>query len=191
MKIRKNVTALVLAAVALAAPALAQYPPPVNIPIQNILQETSSWCWAAVAQQIILAAAGSQQTPRQCALVAIANNAPPAVCCSGFNPACVRTGSLEQIQFLIGQFGRHASTIAPPTDPLTLYNTLASNRPIILHIVSGPGTSHVVVLRGMAFIPTPQGVMPVLYINDPMSVFTQPLPYPQLLQLWISAIVIN
>src|SRR4051794_12834935 len=123
--------------------------PPVDIPIQNILQETPAWCWAAVAQQIILAAAGPQQTPQQCALVAIANNADPGVCCSG-NPACVRTGSLEQIQFLIGRFGRHASMIAPPTDPMTLYNTLASHRPIILHIVSGPGTSHVVVLRGMS-----------------------------------------
>jgi hypothetical protein len=190
MRIRKNVVALVLA-VALAAPALAQYPPPVDLPIQNILQETPAWCWAAVAQQIILAAAGPQRTPQQCALVAIANNAPPAVCCSGFNPGCVRTGSLQQIQLLIGQFGRHASAVAPPTDPLTLYKTLASNRPIILHIVSGPGTSHVVVLRGMAFVPTQQGVMPVLYINDPMSVFTQPVSYNDLLRLWISAIVVN
>ncbi|HXO22309.1 MAG TPA: papain-like cysteine protease family protein [Thermoanaerobaculia bacterium] len=173
-----------------SASAFSQYPSPVDIPIQNIPQETPEWCWAAVAQQIILASVGLQQTPPQCALVAMANNAPPEVCCSG-NPACVRTGSVQQIQFLIGRFGRHASSLAPPTDPFTLYNTLAANRPVILQVMSGPGTTHVVVLRGMSFVPTPQGPMPVLYINDPMAIYTQPVPYFNLLRIWVNAIVVN
>ncbi len=58
-------------------------PAPVDIPIQNLTQETEVWCWAAVAQQIILASQGPQATPPQCALVAMANGAAPEACCSG------------------------------------------------------------------------------------------------------------
>ena len=46
--------------------AIAQrLPPPVDIPIQNIHQETPVWCWAAVAQQIILGIRGPANTPPQ------------------------------------------------------------------------------------------------------------------------------
>ena len=187
---RTGVVAFV-AALLVTAIAFAQYPPPVDIPIQNIPQQTPEWCWVAVAQQIILASVGPQQTPPQCALVAMANDAPPQACCSGYNPSCVRTGSMQQIQFLIGQFGQHASSIAPPTDAATLYNTLRSNKPIILQVQSGPGTSHVVVLRGMSFLPTSQGPIPILHINDPMAIYTQPVPYSNLLGIWLDAIVVN
>ena len=73
-------------------------PSPVDVPISNIPQDTPVWCWAAVAQQIIMAIRGPQNTPPQCALVATANGAHPGVCCNGYNPACVRTGSIPQIQ---------------------------------------------------------------------------------------------
>src|ERR1700731_390254 len=96
---RKRRTLIACVALFVTVGAFAQYPPPVDIPIQNLTQGTAEWCWAAVAQQIILASVGPQQTPPQCALVAIANGAPPEACCSGFNPACVRTGSVQQIQF--------------------------------------------------------------------------------------------
>ena len=88
-----------------------QYPPPITLPIQNIPQQTQVWCWAAVAQQIILASQGPANTPPQCALVAMANGANPSVCCSeARNPACVTAGSLQQIQYLIGRFGGQFST---------------------------------------------------------------------------------
>jgi hypothetical protein len=171
--------------------ARAQIPPPVDIPIQNLTQQTQVWCWAAVAQQIILAARGPAATPPQCAMVALANNALPQQCCSGMNPNCIRTGSLEQIQLLIRNFGGSFSTQVPPTDPMTLYRTLASGRPIILHVRSGAMSSHVVVLRGMSFVPTQAGLMPVLHINDPLNFFTQPVPFSQLMASWINAIVIE
>ncbi len=171
--------------------ASAQLPPPVDLGIQNLPQETQVWCWAAVAQQLIMHRRGSAGTPPQCALVAVANGAAPQVCCSGYNPACVRVGSLNQIQFLIAQYGGSYSQIAPPTDPMTLYHTLASGRPIIVHIASGYASSHVVVLRGMAWVPTAWGAQPVLYINDPMAYFTQPIPYQSLVPIWIDAIVVN
>jgi len=182
---------ILLAAIAFAVPARAQLPPPVDIPIANLQQETPVWCWAAVAQQIIFASRGQAGTPAQCALVAMANGAPPQACCGGYNPNCVRVGSLPQIQFLIAQFGGRYSQIAPPADPMALYNTLAGGHPIILHVASGMGASHVVVLRGMWFQQTQFGVEPMLAINDPLSYFTQPVPFSRLMQIWISAIVIQ
>lgn len=184
-------TIAVAVAALLSTGGHAQVPPPVDLGIQNLPQETQVWCWAAVAQQIIMHRRGPAATPPQCALVAMANGAAPQFCCSGYNPTCVRVGSLEQIQYLIGQFGGSYSRIAPPTDPMTLYQTLASGRAIIVHVASGHASSHVVVLRGMAWVPTQWGLQPVLYINDPMSFFTQPVLYTSLVPIWINAIVVG
>ncbi|HEX4498794.1 MAG TPA: papain-like cysteine protease family protein [Thermoanaerobaculia bacterium] len=179
-----------------AAIASAQFPPqqmvpqPVDIPIQNITQQTPVWCWAAVAQQIIAAIVGPNQTPAQCALVENAYGAPPGSCCSGADPRCVTVGSLPQIQTLILRFGGQVSSIAPPTDPMTLYNTLANRHPIILEVQTGPMSTHVVVLRGMSFQQSPYGVQPVLEINDPMSYTTQTVPFASLVGVWRDAIVV-
>ncbi len=176
---------------ALAAPAAqAQVPPPVDLGIQNIPQDTPVWCWAAVAQQIIYALRGPAGTPPQCALVAMASGVHPQQCCQ--MPAnCMRTGQLHEIQNLILAFGGRYSSIAPPADPMTLYQTLASRRAVIMAVKSSPQSGHVVVIRGMAWVPTPMGVQPVLYINDPMSYFTQPVPFVNIMQYWDAAIVVN
>jgi hypothetical protein len=166
-------------------------PAPVDIPIQNLTQETEVWCWAAVAQQIILASQGPQATPPQCALVAMANGAPPEACCSGYNAQCVRTGSLQQIQQLIQQFGGRPTALAPPTDPMTLYGALAQGRPVILALQSGQGSGHVVVVRGMSFVPTANGVEPVLHVNDPMAYYTQPVAFRDVVAMWSDAIVVR
>lgn len=168
----------------------AQVPPPVDLGIQNIPQDTSVWCWAAVAQQIILASSGPSGTPPQCGLVAIASNTPPQYCCQMPTP-CMRTGYLQEIQRLILHFGGRFSSIAPPTDPMTVYQTLASRRAIIMAVQSSPFTGHVVVIRGMAWVPTPIGVQPVLYVNDPMGFFTQPVPFIDILPYWRAAIVVS
>lgn len=174
------------------APANGQTPAPVDLPIQNIPQETQVWCWAAVSQQVIAALKGPQATPPQCALVAMANGAPPQACCGGQNPSCVRTGTLQQIQGLIAQFGGRPSAFATPTDPMTLYNTLANGHAVILALRSGQGSGHVVVVRGMAFQPTADGsVEPVLFVNDPMAYYTQPIPFRNLVNMWESAIIVN
>lgn len=183
---------LIVVVLLTATSALSQpLPPPVDIPIQNVQQETPVWCWAAVAQQIIAAAQGAPATPPQCALVATAYGAPSGACCDFPNPACVRTGSIPQIQGLIAQFGGHYSNYAPPANPMLLYNTLASGHPVILQLQTGPGSAHVVVVRGMSFMQTPMGVQPVLHINDPMAIFTQPVPFAQIVPRWVSAIVVN
>lgn len=175
---------------ALSLEVHAQVPPPIDLGIQNIPQDTQVWCWAAVAQQIILRLRGSSNTPPQCGLVATASNVPPQACCQVPTP-CMRTGGLQEIQALILHFGGHYSSIVPPANPMAVYQTLASGRAIIMAVQSSPFSGHVVVIRGMAWVPTPNGVQPVLYINDPMAYFTQPVPFANILPHWMAAIVIN
>ncbi|ESQ76896.1 papain-like cysteine protease family protein [Asticcacaulis sp. YBE204] len=164
---------------------------PVDLPIENLRQETQVWCWAAVSQQIIAASRGMPQTPSQCALVAMANGQPPEVCCGGQNPNCVTTGSLQQIQGLIQQFGGRTSTYAEPTDAMTLYRTLKMGHAVIIGIDAGQGMGHVVVARGMSFQQTPNGVVPLVHINDPMAYYTQPVPFNQVAAVWRMAIIVN
>ena len=171
-------------------PARAEVLPPVDIQIQNLPQETQVWCWAAVAQQIILRLNGPTATPPQCQLVATAFNLAPQYCCQAPTP-CMTTGSLQQIQALIAYYGGHWSSIAPPTDPMTIYQTLASGRAIIMAVQSSPYSGHVVIIRGMAWVTTTMGVQPVLYINDPMAYFTQPVPFQSIAGYWQAAIVVN
>ncbi len=95
-------------------------PPPVDIPIQNIPQQTEVWCWAAVAQQIIHFKNGPMNTPAQCAMVALSKNTHIPYCCSNFNN-CATTGSLTEIQALLSYFGGSFSSYSPPADPMSLY----------------------------------------------------------------------
>ena len=164
----------------------------VILPIENIPQETDVWCWAAVAQQIVLSLNGPQRTPPQCGMVAIANNAHPRVCCDQHgrfngNPVCRRTGSLQQIQGLIHYFGGRFSSLAPPAHPRVLLDALNKGYAIILQVKSSPWSGHVVVLRGMSVIDG----QPVLHINDPLAYFTQPISFQQLLPYWAGAIVVR
>ena len=43
----------------------------------------------------------------------------------------------------------------------------------------------------MEWVPTAFGAQPVLYVNDPMGYFTQPIPFANLAQYWMSAIVVH
>jgi hypothetical protein len=170
--------------------AAGQVPRPVDLPIANTRQETQVWCWAAVAQQIIMASRGPRATPSQCALVGMAYGRGSQACCQ--NPgSCVTTGSLEQIQGLVRDFGGRGSSVARPTDPMTVYNSLAAGHAIVMAVRSSPYEGHVVVLRGMAWQQTPYGMQPVLFINDPMAYFTQPVPFDNIARYWEAAIVIE
>jgi len=179
---------------AVATEAKQYVPPPIDLGIQNIPQETQVWCWATVAQQVIMWKRGPANTPPQCAMVAIANNAPPQTCCNqtaryNGNPACHITGSTQQIQWLIANFGGSYSSLNPPANPMVLYNTLRSGRPIILQLQSTPFAGHVVVVRGMFF----QGGVPYLIVNDPYGwgTLSQPVPFQNILHMWAAAIAVN
>lgn len=173
-------------------PALPPYaPPPIDLPIQNITQQTSVWCWAAVTQQIMLFKQGPAATPPQCGLVSIAHGANPNYCCSNLRN-CAVTGDIRKIQQLLYYFNGSASSYAPPTDPMTLYQTLAQGQPVIMELSQTyHGITHVVIIRGMGFAQTPMGIIPMLHINDPMSHYTQPVPFQKLAPLWKSSIVVH
>lgn len=164
---------------------------PVDLPIPNLPQETPVWCWAAVAQQIILASKGPEQTPSQCHLVAVANGAPPEVCCVGQDPRCVRTGSIPQIQGLIRQYSGRTSTAAGPADPMTLYRTLQQGHAVILGLQPVQGAGHVVVVRGMSFVDTPAGAEAVVHLNDPMGLQSQAVPFRAIAPYWSGAVIVN
>ena len=174
-----------------------QHPPPVRLYIQNIPQETQVWCWAAVAQQIIYRVRG-HNTPPQCEMVAIANNTHPGFCCNQLgmwngNQSCFTTGNLQQIQYLIAHYGGRYSSIAQPTDPMTIYNALLHGRPIIMSVKESPYSQigHVVVITGMEWIPTLYGIQPVLHVNDPARYFTEPVHFANIAQYWQAAIVVH
>lgn len=163
----------------------------VELPIRNILQETPVWCWAAVSEQIVVSMRGRAATPRQCAMVAVAKNASPAACCQ-YPMNCAVTGGLGDIQNLILYFGGSTSQILPPTDPQTLYGTLASGHPIIMQLqMDQGGMAHVVVIRGMAIVPSAWGPRAFLFINDPLQIYTQPIPFEDIIPMWRVAIVVN
>jgi hypothetical protein len=161
----------------------AQIPPPVDLGISNITQNDPMWCWAAVAQQIIYKING--QAPQQCELVSFAKN---GQCCSY---SCSVPGNFQDIQNLVLRYGGHFSSIAPPANAGILYQTLSNGNPIILYLQTSPQIGHYIVLRGMAWLNTPMGVQPFVYVNDPMSIYPQSMPFSNVVGVWAAAIVIN
>ena len=180
---------LLLGLAAAAAPAAAQMrplPPPVDLGIRNIMQDTDVWCWAAVAQQVIVKRKG--KSPPQCALVAMVHGRYPSFCCPHYE-RCAVAGSLRQIQTLIRNFGQRTTTLSPPTDAMSLYRTLRAGHPIILAI-RGSTTGHVVVLTGMTWTEGADGPEALLHVNDPLRVIPNRLAFRALVPRWQAAIVV-
>jgi Papain-like cysteine protease AvrRpt2 len=172
------------------ASAQVGLPPVVDLGIINIPQQEPEWCWLAVSEQIIRWKRGGQ-SPLQCQMASLADNFPPGVCCLPPNPAiaqiCGRGGALPEIQALIARFGATFSQITPPTDPMTLYQILRAGHPVIVALQETPYAGHVVVVRGMDWL----AGGPVLFVNDPMSYFTQPVPFQSLVFLhWDAGIIV-
>lgn len=177
-----------LVAACLGAAAQAQLPPPVDLGIANIRQETDVWCWAAVAQQVIVKRKG--RSPPQCALVAMVHGRYPSFCCPHYD-RCAVPGSLKQIQVLIRNFGQRATSISPPTDAMSLYRNLRAGNPIILAVRNSPYSGHVVVLTGMSWVQGARGPEAVLHVNDPLQVIPSRLSFRDLLPRWQAAIVVR
>ncbi len=173
-----------------AAPAAAQMrglPPPVDLGIRNIMQDTDVWCWAAVAQQVIVKRRG--KSPPQCALVAMVHGRYPSFCCPHYE-RCAVSGSLRQIQTLIRNFGHRTTTLSAPSNAMSLYRTLRQGHPIIMALRNSQVTGHAVVLTGMTWTEGPKGPEAVLHVNDPLRVLPNRLAYSALAPRWQAAIVV-
>ncbi|MEQ8699155.1 MAG: papain-like cysteine protease family protein [Bauldia litoralis] len=168
-------------------PADRTLPPPVDLGIPNIRQQTKVWCWAAVAQQIIHKKRG--KSPPQCALVAMAQGRYPGFCCPG-HARCAVQGTMAQIRGLIRNFGRRVTEVHPPSGPMVLYRALRAGRPIILALRNGPGTGHVVVLTGMTWVRTTWGRRAILHINDPIGAFPARMRFREIMPRWHAAVVV-
>ncbi|MGF7082952.1 papain-like cysteine protease family protein [Mucilaginibacter sp. UYCu711] len=171
-------------------PAKAQVlnlPPPVDLGIQNISQQDPMWCWAAAAQQVIYWKKGG--APNQCELVAVAKGFNAQYCCTGGQ--CSTPGTFDNIRGLIYNYVGTYSALAAPANPDIIYSTLRNGKAIILYLQTSPTIGHFIVLRGMEWINTPYGVQAIFYVNDPMAIFTKPIPFSNLLSIWRAAIVVN
>lgn len=186
---KKPIALLVFLVLFISAAAPAQtLPKSVHVDVPNHLQETEMWCWAAAAQQII--EWSEKSTMPQCGLVAVANNIHPAVCCAAQSPTCVRTGTMTQVQSLIKMYTGRSSRVINPT-VMSLYAQLTQGKPVIIQVRMSPLTTHVVVLTGMTFVWTRSGAMAILELNDPMSIYTIPVPYSNLSQIIVNALVVD
>src|SRR6478609_6217793 len=113
--------------------------PPVFIPIQNIAQQNSMWCWAAVTEQILTFK--KNISPKQCELVSQVSKAITESCCD--NPSiCNAPGTMQQIQSVLNRFGVKHAMALPMTNPNALYSLLAENHPIILFLQSSRTAEH-------------------------------------------------
>jgi hypothetical protein len=170
-----------------AAAQARTLPPSVDLGIPNIQQQTDVWCWAAVAQQVIIKR--RRQSPPQCALVAMIHGKYPSYCCPNYE-RCHLPGTLEQIQTLIRNFGQRTSALQAPTDAMTLYRTLRAGRPVILALRNSQVSGHVIVLTGMTWVQGARGPEALLHVNDPLNVIPTRMAWRELLPRWRAAIVV-
>ena len=161
-----------------------------DIGVPHIMQESEFWGWAAAAQELLMHKLGPARTPPQCALAAMGYGTPMEVCCSLSSVCLGRTGGLVQIENILSRFGFRFSNLNPPQDATSLYKILESGRPIAAHVSTGVG-AHIIVIRGISFEGSFASTDPVVYVNDPASVYPRTMPFSQLKTIWLNAIAVG
>jgi hypothetical protein len=170
----------------MAAPSL---PPPVQLPVPLVTQETEVWCWLAVTE-MALRYRGDSAAPRQCEIIASASKIPTSLCCN--QPyACARTGSMSEIRLALARFGHVSSEFSPPVNFGVLYRVISDGNPVIIDYESGANSSHVVIARGMMFLTAGDRISPMVLVNDPMASRPLWVPYKELRAKWISSITVG
>ena len=151
--------------------------PPVYVPVANVNQQSSGWCWAAVAEQILRWK--KHKSPKQCELVSEFGTDTKETCCS--TPSvCSKPGNLQQLQLLFNQFGIQYSSLLPLPNSQSLYSIL-NDRAVIMFVQSSSIAGHCIVIVGM------DGGNVI--VNDPTGTY-QTLPLETILSLWSVAIAI-
>lgn len=139
---------------------------PIDLNIPHRTQETEMWCWAAVSEMVITHFVGASSTPPQKELARMALGMEPApVWETAIPPAAVVPHGAEFIRLMVKVLSRRASEWHPPCTAEELYANLYFGNPVILHLLIGADTSHVVVVAGIRPAAT-SGAFEVL-LNDP------------------------
>lgn len=169
-------------------PSNQKAPEAVFLGITNYQQQQTRWCWAAAAQQALLYKNGS--APQQCEIVATGLGLSPDQCCN-MPYSCNYTGSISQIQYVIGVYGHRPSSVARPTNPLKIHQALKSPKVIIMDVLTSPSSRHAVIINGIEWVHTKYGLEAVLHINDPWRRFTEPVLFRDIGRYWRTAIVVS
>lgn len=177
-----------LIAAVFVVPARAQVPPPIDLGVINIPQQTPVWCWAAVVEQVVRWRSGGSG-PSQCQIVSAANGFPAEHCCGPAvgAPICLRPGGVQEMQQALFSLVNIRSSVFGPLSWQQLYQFLSLGRPVLVLLHSTPFSGHVVLVRGMFFVP--QG--PVLIVNDPMAYFSQPVPIQAFYAFWTGSVLLD
>lgn len=202
---------VVFLAIFFTLPARAQTtPPPIVLGVPHLLQDTYVWCWVSSAQ-MVLQYRGLNPAVQQCRLLEVGYDLPNGYCCTDGGSRCMRGAQhMFEVQRLVSYAGGVPSKVTLAQDPMSLYSHLMNDRPVIVEIATGPGSSHAIVVIGMRFEdrcgppqcqPNPYGPpfcrpgicarYAFTAINDPFRLNRYELEYGQLLSVWKSALVVG
>jgi hypothetical protein len=190
--ISTSVTIIFLIAPFSASAQSSLPPPPVDIPVPLVKQDTPEWCWLAVAEMIMRQRMGFSQ--HQCELMEVWDNFPEGTCCSDVHH-CSRHGiDLIEVAMVLERFVHIRTRYTTTIPPFALYSLLQTDRPVIAQIRERNGSTHAVVIRGMHFVrdySQDDGWQAVLLINDPMSSRPHTELYNVFVIGWLDSLVIE
>lgn len=177
---------------------------PVRVEVPFVRQHTGMWCWLAVAEMALRYKKGA--SPPQCRLADLAFALPPGSCCKPGR--CQKGASLNVIKELLAKRGVKSRLQGPEISFEEVYNLLEKRNIFIVRLVRrsrsmirvGPKSlGHVVVLRGVRFVPPPprsplaiqNRPMPLVLINDPRFFRPIEVPFVDVASNWEGMLVVR
>ena len=177
---------------------------PVKAEVPFVRQQTALWCWLAVAEMALRYKKGASLP--QCRLADLAFRMTPGACCKPGK--CQKGASLTVVHALLAYMGVKSRPQGPEISSDEVYRLLKQGRIFIVRLVRrdrgpirvGPkSVGHVVVLRGMRFVPAPPGsplarqnkALPLVLINDPSFLSPIEVPFPDVISNWEGMLVIQ
>jgi hypothetical protein len=167
-------------------------PPPVNINVPLIMQDSNTWCWLAVTEMILRTR--QNQSLRQCEILELWDRLPSGSCCVD-RQSCSRSGiDLHEVAALLERFGRIYTRYSATIPPNTLYSLISAGLPVIVQIRKTSGATHALVIRGLRFErdhSRENGWQMIIIFNDPQNTTPQEMPYSELVIGWLDSLVVE
>lgn len=139
---------------------------PLDLKLTHVIQETSQWCWAAVIQMVATHYSRGTATPPQREIARMALGQPmDDRWAHGIPDDAVVPHNDTFIRLMVKLLAQRVSDWYPPSSAEEVYANLYFGNLVILHVLTGTATSHVIVVSGIR--PTEErGVFDIL-LNDP------------------------